>query len=190
MSTKPPETPASVSDPIVKKPAEYELHGDVIKVAEVDTKRLGKVRTQYLGKADPKPNKKAKYVGKGWKKKRKKTSPRRIQIQVRKKMLRTKIKKRIRMMRIPRRKPKKGMFRFSFQIQGSSGKPAWRPSVPIYSSSIAANIGKKNYQLHGLSTSTRHASLQLPLAVFTPLRKVLQRSRLLTLWNNFQGHNK
>ena len=58
--------------------------------------------------------------------------------------------------------------------------------VPIYSSSIAANIGKKNYQLHGLSTSARHASLQLPLAVFTPLRKVLQRSRLLTLWNNFR----
>ena len=59
-------------------------------------------------------------------------------------------------------------------------------SVPIYSSSIAANIGKKNYQLHGLSTSARQSSLQLPLAVFTPLRKVLQRSRLLTLWNNFR----
>ena len=91
------------------------------------------------------------------------------------------------MMRIPRRKPKKGMFRFSFQIQGSSGKPAWRPSVPIYSSSSnAINIGKENYQLRGLSTSARHASLQLPLAFLAPLRKVLQRSRLFNSWNIFR----
>ena len=59
--------------------------------------------------------------------------------------------------------------------------------VPIYSSSSnAINIGKENYQLRGLSTSARHASLQLPLAVFTPLRKDLQRSRLLTPWNIFR----
>ena len=59
--------------------------------------------------------------------------------------------------------------------------------VPIYSSSSnAINIGKKNYQLHGLSTSTRHASLQLPLAFLAPLRKVLQRSRLFNSWNIFR----
>ena len=182
-STKPPETPAFVSDPIVKKPPEYELRGDVI---EADTKRLGKVNTQYCAKANPKPNKKAKYVGNG-RKKRKKKNPRKNPIQRGKKIPRMKKRmKRIQMTRIPRKKMKKGMFRFSFQIKGSSGKPAWRPSVPIYSSSNAANTGKKNYQLHILSTFANHASLQLPLAFLAPLRKVLQRSRLFNPWNIFR----
>ena len=61
-----------------------------------------------------------------------------------------------------------------------------RNHVPIYLSSYAANFGKRNYQLHSSSTSARHASLQLPLAVFTPLRKDLQRSRLFTPWNIFR----
>ena len=156
-STKPPETPAFMSDPIVRKPPEYELHGDVI---EADTKLLGKVSTRYFVKADPKADKKAKYVG-NRRKKWKKRNPRKNPIRREKKIPgMKKMKKRIQLTRIPRKKMKKGMFRFSFQIQGSSGKPAWRPSVPIYSSSIAANIGKKNYQLH-LSTFASHASLQL-----------------------------
>ena len=184
MATKPPETPAFMSDPIIKNPSMYELRGDVIKV---DNSLLGKVGTKSFAKGDPKPNRKTKLAGNGWKK-RKKKDPRKNLIQGWKKIPRMKKrKKRIRMMRIPRKKLKDGLSRFSFQIQGSSGKPAWRPSVPIYSSSSnAINIGKENYQLRGLSTSARHASLQLPLAVFTPLRKVLQRSRLLTLWNNFR----
>ena len=61
-----------------------------------------------------------------------------------------------------------------------------RNHVPIYLSSYAANFGKRNYQLHTLSTFASNASLQLPLAVFTPLRKVLQRSRLFNPWNIFR----
>ena len=175
VSTK---TPAFTSDSIVKEPAEYEPRSDMMEV--------GKVSTQYVGKVNPKPNKKAKYVGNG-RKKRKKRNPGKNPIQGERKIPKMKKrKKRIRMTRIPRKKLKDGRFRFSFQIQGSSGKPAWRPSVPIYSSSIAANIRKRNYQQLQLSSLASHASLQLPLAVFTPLRKVLQRSRLLTLWNNFR----
>merc|ERR1712218_496327 len=98
--------------------------------------------TQYVGKVNPKPNKKAKYVGNG-RKKRKKKNPGKNPIQGERKIPKMKKrKKRIRMTRIPRKKLKDGKFRFSFQIQGSSGKPAWWPSVPIYSSSYAANIGK------------------------------------------------
>ena len=61
-----------------------------------------------------------------------------------------------------------------------------RNHVPIYLSSYAANFGKRNYQLHTLSTFASHALLQLPLAVLTALKEVLQRSRLLTPWNIFR----
>ena len=62
MATKPPETPAFMSDPIVKNPAMYEQRGDVI---EVETNLQGKVSTQYCAKADPQPNKRAKFIGNG-----------------------------------------------------------------------------------------------------------------------------
>ena len=93
----------------------------------------------------------------------------------------------MRMMQIPRRKLKE-RFRLYFQIQGSSLKPAWRPSVPIYSSSIAANIGKKNYQLRCLSTSASHAS-QLHNCKFDVTQKSssVRVEKLFTTRNYFRG---
>ena len=177
MATKPPETPDFMSIPIVKNPAMYELRGDVIKVG-----------TKSFAKGDPKPNRKAKLAGNGWKK-RKKKDPRKNLIQGRKKIPRMKKrKKRIRMMRIPRKKLKDELFRFSFQIQGSSGKPAWRPSVPIYSSSIAANIGKKNCQQLRLSTFASHATLQLSHNLHGNQKSSpMKLENIFTMQNCFRG---
>ena len=96
----------------------YELRGDVI---EVDTNLLGKVSTQYFAKADPKPNRKAKFVGNRRKKKKKGNSGKNP-IQRGKKILRMKKRrKRIRMMRIPRKKLKERIMEEVFRLSVKSG---------------------------------------------------------------------
>ena len=157
MATKPPETPAFMSDPIVRKPPEYELHGDVI---EADTKLLGKVSTQYFVKADPKPNKKAKYVGNGWKK-RKKTIPRRIQIHGRKRMLRRtrKRKKRIRMLQIPRRRMKNPTFRISPDSKSDPNPVRRWQCHNMLPASILRKVSAATIMMIQLLTSSHHLSL-------------------------------